>query len=338
MRHLALLGVVVAAAGCSDAMVFTHQSTLYQATRGVIVHDTDNFGYTGAQVGMVGTTCAVDTEWATLSTDYDYPGDDDTVEDVGEQGGNVVVLVASDEGVHIQKDDGFWGADTDNYPVPDVQQGLLLDEGVVVLAGDHEDCGVEWVGTTNPGRTDLSPDICAGSPGLGADPTLGHAFVGYNGGVSLVTPSSSVVVSEEPSELVEWDSYAEVLYAAEIGGTTVRGVEADGTLRWTTEVGGAVLALDDMGVRASAVVTVQYELGNGGVVVIDGFTGEIDNSFQTPGPADEVKTANDGRTLALADDEQVHFYGVQSWLETLATTDSSGSSDPSGDEDFDWGW
>ncbi|MBW2256704.1 MAG: hypothetical protein JRI25_19195 [Deltaproteobacteria bacterium] len=299
-------------------MVFTHESTLYQATRGIIVHDTDAWGYRGAQVGMVGTTCAVDVEYATLGTDYDYPGSDDTVEDVGEQGGNVVVLVASEDGVHIQKDDGFWGADTDDFPVPDVMEGRLLeDEGVVVLAGDDEDCGVEWVGTTAPGRTDLSPDVCAGSPGLSADPTLGHAFVGHNGGVSLVTPSSSVVVSEDPSELVEWDPVADVLYAAEIGGTTVRGIEADGALRWTTEVGGAVQALDDMGVRASAVVTVAYELGGGGVVVIDGFTGEIDNSFNTPGAADEVKTSNDGRTLALADDEQVHFYGVQSWFESL---------------------
>jgi len=337
MRQLALLGLVVATAGCSDALMFTHQSTLYQNTRGIILHDTDGWGYAGGQVGMVGTTCAVDTEWATVGTDYDYPGTDETVEDVGDQGGNIVVLVASDEGVHIQKDDGFWGSDTEDIPVPDVQQGRLLDdEGVVVLVGDDEDCGVEWVGTTAPGRTDLSPDVCAGNPGLGVDPTLGSAFVGHRGGVSLVTPSATEVITEEPSELVEWDPVAEVLYAAEIGSTTVRGIEVDGALRWTTEVGGAVVALDDMGARASAVVTVTYEMGSGGVVVIDGFTGEISNGFDTPGPADEVRTAHDGRTLALADDQQVHFYKVQTWLESVATDTSE--SDPYGDEDVDWDW
>lgn len=336
MRKLPLIGLIAfAAAGCSDALTFDHQSTLYRSTRGVALHDADLGGMGLAQVGMSGTTCEVDTEWASIGTDYDYPGTDESVEDNGNQDGGKVVLIKSEDAVHIQSGSMF--APSSDYIVPGVQQGRLLDVGAVAYGEEGGDCYVEWLGTTVPARTDLGAGSCTAINDMTADPTIGTAIFGTDYGVLSVDPGEAgVVVNEEPTDLIEFDPVTGLVYAAQIGSTEVRGLHPDGLLVWTTDVGGSVIALDDMGSRGAVAVSVD-DGASGRIVVLDGYTGVMENDVYTPAPADSVKVAGDGRTMALVNSDQVNFYKIgtasEAWLSGADELDSDWGL---GDDEWDW--
>lgn len=312
MQRLVLLGSVAGtialAMGCdAPAEQFNYQSTLHENTRGVVVGNDGR-----AQVGLdLGTTCEVDTQYASMSTDYDYPGDDESVDDIDDRGeGDVRVVVTSEKGAHIQTEDGFWGGASEDYEVPNAVQSRLLDVGAAVLYNDGGySCGVEWVGGAVDARAPIKGDQCDDITTMSVDPVVGTAFIGGSNGVTAVTPDgTTAVVTDEQSELSEWDATTEVLYVAALGSSTVRGYEADGTELWTASVDGSITGLDDMGLRAAVAVSIQLADGSGGVRVLDGATGEPLEDIATPTPADAIRVSDDGRSLALVEEGQVHFY------------------------------
>ena len=307
MRHLALLGIAFVAAGCEwNPWMLDYQSTMHQETRGVVFRGDGS----GAQVGMMGTTCAVNPRTGSPSTDYDYPGTEDTVQDSKvTPSGETVVIVTSEQGVHIQRDHAWWGATSDDYDLDDVLEARALDDGAIVLTGDDNACSVEWVGDRTAALA-LDADLCHNIDGFTGDPTAGTGYIGTSEGIYVVTPEVATPLDPEPAELVHWDPVAEVLYAAERDGTLVRALEADGTERWATDVGTSVISLDDMGVREAVAVGLAYDDGSGGAIVLDAHTGEELASLTSPESVNEVRAGGDGNNLALVQDHQVHFYSV----------------------------
>lgn len=284
-----------------------YQSTLYERTNGVALRGTDAWGTDQAQAGMSGTTCAVDQSWAALGTDYDYPGTDEQVQDAGVLNGDDVVIITAEDKVFVQKGDDLF-AGSSSTSVPGVEEVVIAGDDLVAIVSDDGACSVRWVlsGDTKElaGRGCTTDDFS-----ISGDPATGAAVVGSDDGVLWVTPDSTEVITEQPSELSEWDAFASVLYAASIGDTVLRGHEVDGSLRFATDLGAEILGLDDMGSRAAAVVTVRYFDGAGGAILVDGYTGAILDGVDTPAAVSTVKGSPDGRTLALVDANQVHFFG-----------------------------
>jgi hypothetical protein len=251
MRRLALFGLVgLGLTACStQSGNFDYDSTLYQRTEGVALKGYDAmYGGNRAQVGMNMMTCEVDQSTAMLGNDYDYGVEaDDRVTDAGLMGDSMVVLVTTGDTLHVQYNDG-WVTGADSVIVPGIHDALVSADGPVVLADDGEGCAVKWVGSS----TDSSRSIggSCGSYGLAVDPATGHAYVGSDSGVTHVTPNGSEVVTEQATQIVAWDAAADVLYAAEYGSMVLRGLEADGSERFVTDVGASILSVDDLGTRA----------------------------------------------------------------------------------------
>lgn len=301
-----VLAVAAFASACQwDPMFLEHQSTLYTSARGVAL-DTDPSG--NAQVGMNGTTCAVDTAYGTPSTDYDYPGTDEEVDDVSDDG---VVVITGDDKVHLQHSDG-WTTSSEDYDVPAAQVSVALDDGAVTYGGDDDRCALTWVGQRDA-VSDLPPAICGSRTDVAADPTDGTTYVGTTIGTYEVEPGEApTTISEEPAELIAYDLTTELLYTAEVEGSVVRAIDTTGSEAWVATIDGAVIALDDMGAEAAVAVSVARADGTGGIVVLDGFTGIPSTSLSLPTPGDEVVGSNDGGQIAVVGDGQVGFFGVAS--------------------------
>lgn len=319
MHRLALIGLgLLAATGCTfESTGFDYQSTLYTRTNGVALKGYDEmYGGHRAQVGMNSMTCEIDQRTAMLGNDYDYAmTDDDKVTDAGQIGDDNVVLVTTPDRVHVQFSDDWYGG-SETLTVPGVQNALVTNAGPVVLADEGGNCAVKWVGVGSDASRTLGAGACSDFT-LTVDPGSGDAFVGSDTGVTHETTSGSAVLTEDASQIVAWDAAAQVLYAAEYGATTLRGLEADGTQRFATEVGASILAVDDLGSRGAAIVSVSFADGTGGVVVVDGLTGAIEASQGTPSAVASVVGAPDGGSVALVDTDQVHFYSVGALFDTL---------------------
>jgi hypothetical protein len=310
MRRLALFGFVgVAVAGCDmQSGNFDYDSTLYQRTDGVALKGYDAmYGGNRAQVGMNTMTCEVDQSTAMLGNDYDYATDSDHVTDAGLMGDAMTVLVTTGDMLHVQYNDG-WVTGAEPISVPGIHDALVSTGGPVVLADDGTGCAVKWVGSSSDSSRSIGGSCSA--YGFAVDPATGHAYVGSDSGVTHVTPNGSEVITEQATQIVAWDAAAEVLYAAEYGSMVVRGLEADGSERFVTDVGASILSIDDLGTRGAALLSVSHVDGTGGVIVVDGLTGAIETSQSTPSAVEQIVGSPDGGSMALVDTDQVHFYRV----------------------------
>lgn len=316
MRRLVLFGIVgVAATGCTlDSTGLDYQSTLYQRTQGVALKGYDDlYGGPRSQVGMNSVTCEIDQRTAMLGNDYDYSMTTaDTVNDAGRLGEDDVVIITTPDTVHIQYSDD-WYAGSDSITVPGVQDAQIGGDSVVAMYDDGAGCGLKWVGGASDASRNFSSGSCADFT-LATNPLTGEALVGSANGVTVVTADGSQVITEDASQIVAWDATAAVLYAAEYGSTLLRGLEADGTERFATDLGASILAVDDLGTRGAAIVSLSFADGTGGIAVVDGLTGAIEATQGTPSAVESVKGAPDGDSIALVDVDQVHFYGMGSFL------------------------
>lgn len=319
MRRLALFGFVgVSVTACDfEAANFDYDSTLYQRTEGVVLKGYDAmYGGNRAHVGMNNTTCEIDQTSALPGNDYDYAASQtDHVTDAGLVGDSMVVLVTTGDVLHVQHSDG-WITTADAVTVPGVHDALVSSDGPVVLHDDGGGCAVKWVGI---GGSDSSRSLggSCGDYAFAVDPATGHAYVGSDSGVTHVTPNGSQVMTEQATQIVAWDSAADVLYAAEYGSMVLRGLEADGTERFVTDVGASILAIDDLGTRGAALLSVSNIDNTGGVIVVDGMTGAIETTQVTPSAVESIVGSPDGGSMALVDDDQVHFYRIGSLVSAL---------------------
>ena len=80
MPGLLPLLLLLSACGSSDEASFVYQSSLGDIrTNGVVLLP----GGETAVAGMFGSTCTIDTTFGLIGSDYDFPGDDERVEDAG---------------------------------------------------------------------------------------------------------------------------------------------------------------------------------------------------------------------------------------------------------------
>ncbi|MCO4746511.1 MAG: hypothetical protein KC912_17065 [Proteobacteria bacterium] len=304
MRVLTLATTLAMLAACDGGLQFSHTSTLNQDTRGVALNDSDD-----ARVGMSGTTCDVDTDYGSIGTDYDYPGSEDTIQDSTPE----KVVVTSGNGLHIQDRGPGMGDGREDYDLPTAEysEGVLIEDGAVVLGHTPSGCHVSWRGPELDNTVHLKPDVCASGPALEADPVLGTAWVGTADGIYTAPPEADAGVStitETPADLLAFDDSTGFMYAALKGSNEVRALDLDGNEVWVTDVMAQVTDLEDFGSRSSALVSVTHDDGSGSVLVLDGLTGQITSEMGTPDGNQRIASSAGGGQMALVRDNEVHFY------------------------------
>lgn len=296
--------LALAAAGCArEAVDFEHTSELEVNTRGMAIHPNGD----AAQVSMYGTTCRVEVESGAIGQDYDYPSDMEEVQDAGALAGELAVLVVSPEGVHVSYPDRGWDWTAETVDLPDTVEARITEDGVAALSSA---CEVSWVG--GPGRDPVAIDSLSdcSEAGFAAGPA-GSAFVGGASEVVRVVDGNAVGLGIA-GELVAWDVTADLLYVAVRGGDALHGVEADGSLRWSVPVDGAIVDVTAMGGLGSAAVMVDRANGTGELVVVDGFTGAITSDLPTPSAATGLRSSASGEVLAMVLPRAIHFFRVHS--------------------------
>lgn len=335
MRVTLLGTVLLLAAGCDLAPVsYDHASTLYTDARGVAMVDGET-----AQVGMSSTTCEVTVNDAMMGTDYDYPGSDDEVHTTGkDENGDVVVVVESDKGLHIQRADDWFFAESTDVDITGVQDVTQVPDGTIALVQRYSKCEVVNVLESDK-RVELPMDVCFGDQEITGDPSTGDVYVGHGGGIVSVPAGvvTSENVTDEAADLVAWDSTADCLYAAESGSSVVRAYEADGTERWRLNIeGGVITALTDTGDQGVATVSVSYG-STAALVGIDGFTGLIVHEQATFEAADELTASADGKSIAATRPGYVDFFNTKK-SSNITFDDSNWESDWDTDWEDDWDW
>ncbi len=296
MRTIAIAMTLGVAVGCTPSNVaFQHESTLYDETRGLVF---ENDGT--AQGGMVGNTCAIDVDNAWIGQDVDVAESDDQVEDAFDG----VVLVRGTDGLHIyQPDDYGWDWNYDpTVPGGDIVDGALVDSGIVAVRDTPEGVSVDWSGDVQAQQTVAGGNLSD----MSVDRSTGTVFVVSDGTVNSVSPDGSISV--DSGDMAVWDAGAQVLYVADAGGSELRGIEADGGVRFATPLDGTVASLESL--NGQAVVSTANGSG-GSLVIIDGYTGDIMSQQVTPGAAESLESSETGRTLAVVLDRQVHFFRVR---------------------------
>lgn len=287
-RPLIALTALASVACTPGSSTFEHQADLDVSARGVALGQDGIRG----QVGMAGTTCAVDSRTAVIGADIDYGAGEEVVRDAAIVDGRETYLIESADGLHFQ--DGELGLEPADElgEAGALADAKLFDFGAVALTDDQ----LLWT-TGERARVGsvLNMDV-AGD---------GTAFVA-DGLLREVGPEGTAVLGD--ADWVAHDRALDVLYAAV--GTELRILDRDGAELAMTEFSGVVRAVEDLGERGQALVVVERDNGTGELVVVDGQTGEIAGRVITPGAADAVATSGNGRTIAVTVPSGVHFFGV----------------------------
>jgi len=256
---------------------------------------------------MLGTNCPFETDFGMVTGDYDLPGEDEEVQDLGSHvlGSNSILLVQS-SAVHIlNKSSGDYVAES--VPLPGVLGGRFFDAGLVAVLDHGAGCSVEWI-DDDGGTSTVEVGGCS-EAAFDVDPATGTAYVGAAGSVEIVTPEGAVD-ADTGGDLVAWDPVVEAAYVATRGGDMVEAIEPDGSVRWTTSLSGAVQVLEPAGRHGAAAVMLEQSDGSGRLVMLDGWTGQRRAELDTPSAAKDLSVAGNGGSLAMVLDDQTHFYGV----------------------------
>lgn len=291
------------AAGCApgDAGDFQYRSTFSTRTDGLILHEDGRAGH----AGMYGTNCPFDTRTASVTGDYDLPGEGEDIQD-GEPTdlGEITVVAVIPGIVHVLDKTG--GVYT-HVPleVPDVTDARLTVDGVVGLTPE---CALSWVGFDGEVRHALSVPGCEGGD-LEVDPLTGTAL--------LASPTGSALFdgrlrTELPwaADLVAWDDPSEVFYVARRGESWLAAVDRHGVEQWTADLAGPVGAIDDAGGVGAVAAIVELPSGRGLVEFRDGATGEVTKVGETPSTAEDLSVAGNGSVIALVRPEQAFFFDI----------------------------
>ncbi|MCO4744372.1 MAG: hypothetical protein KC912_06250 [Proteobacteria bacterium] len=287
--YLGLL--VLSMVGCSTGeSQFSHEAEVGVSSRGVALsHEGSR-----SQVGMAGTTCAIDTRTAAIGSDLDYDDSDEVVQDAALVDDRDIFLIQSEGGLHMQSSTAL--AFAEPTMLGSFQDGRVFADGIVGLdQAEH----LQW---STGGDADVS-----GLRSFDVD-TAGQVFVA-DGDLYRVTPDERVNLASNVAQ-VAVDETAGVLYAVDEGGSSLRLLELDGTLRASVDLGGEILDLAAMGDRGAAVAVVSHG-SSGELVLVDGATGEISAWVGTPTPADGVKTSGGGEMIAVTLPGSIHFFSVE---------------------------
>ncbi len=303
---LVLIALGMAMSGCEGEFdgEFRHRSSLQRTTNGLVLHDDGGAGH----AGMMSTNCPFETDFGLVTGDYQLPGDDEEVQDVGSHvlGPNSILAVQPGAIYVLNKVTGDYL--TDSVEIDGAVAGRFFDEGIVALVAGEKGCFVDWI--DDDGNVDSSAsDGC--SPGsFDVDPQTGTAYLGGSDGtLEIVTPDGSFD-AETGGDLVAWDPKAEVTYVATLDGDVVVGIEPDGSTRWSTSLDGSVKVLESAGRRGAAAVMLEKADGSGLLVYLDGWTGDEITKLETPSAANALTASGDGSTIGMVLEDETHFFGV----------------------------
>lgn len=294
---------ILGAAGCApgDAGDFRYRSTFSTRTDGLILHEDGRAGH----AGMYGTNCPFDTRTASVTGDYDLPGEGEVVQD-GEptELGEITIAAVIPGVVHVLDKTG--GVYT-HVPleVPDVTDARLTVDGVVALTPE---CALSWVGFDGEVRQALSVPGCEGA-GLEVDPLTATALVASPSGAALFDGAARTELPRA-ADLVAWDDVAEVFYVARRGDTWLAAVDRHGVEQWLVDLDGPVAAIDDAGGVGAVAAIVSLPSGRGLVELRDGATGVVTKAGETPSTAEDLSVAGDGSVIALVRPEQAFFFDI----------------------------
>lgn len=300
MRMFTVGLALLVATGCTtDQVSFTHASELQTQARGVALLDDADV----AQVGMSANTCEVQTSSGVIGADSDVAvGEDDNVQDA--VGSNTVVVGTA--GIYVI-DRNFGGIGEPQVRLSNVAQSRLLSDGTVVaLHGTESTCAVDWQGG---GRVDIAGG-CGGT--LAVDRATGKTFVANGAGLTIVDPSGASLTVEGAFDLVAYDETADLVYAGTLGDSEVRALDTNGVVQWASDLGGSITAIDDMGPTGAVAVT--FDNGNtessGNLVVLDVSTGDQISNIPLPSAPNQVLVGNNGASMAMVLEREVHFFAV----------------------------
>lgn len=301
MRWLMVSVALMTVTGCTpDAVSLEHRAEVETRSRGLALLDDES----AAQVGMVGNTCEVDTLSGGISTDNDVaPGEEDNVVDaVG-----AATLVVGSAGIYYV-DRGVYGGFDPEVEIDNALDAGITNDGIVALSGTDSDCTVSWF---EGGGDAASANIegCSGEA-FAVDRDGGRAFVPSVQGLVVANPDGSTATIGGAADLVAWDPAQEIVFGATRGASTLSAFTADGVAQWQADLGGRIMAIDDMETVGAVAVMMEVEGGMGELLVLDSTTGEPLTSVPTPSAAQQVLVGNFGRSMALVLPNEVHFFAV----------------------------
>ncbi|TNE87075.1 MAG: hypothetical protein EP330_19070 [Deltaproteobacteria bacterium] len=288
-RPVSLL-VAALAIGCTPTeSAFDHQAELSVDARGVgLALD----GLRG-QVGMYGTTCAVDTRNAAIGADLNIDETSETVHDAGEIEGREVFLIESGDGLHLQ--DANNPIDVSEASLSGTfERALVYDLGAVGLS----DGTLQWT----DGRT-----LAVGAVDSFDLAQDGTAFVA-DGEVYKVVDDQLVAIASGDRVAVSPDGG--LVFAAQSGEPMLHVLDATGVEQHAVFLDGDVREVAALGERGEALVVLEKANGTGELVVVDG-SGSINAWVGTPTAALGITSSSDGHTIAVSAPGSVHFFGLE---------------------------
>jgi hypothetical protein len=310
MRSSLLFVLTALSAACSPApeLDIQHLSTLEARTRGVVLMDDGQSGF-GA---MSGTTCSFDTLNGWVIDDFDLPSSEERVTDVFRGR----VLGTSPDGVYQVRE-------VEQVASVNARDARFMGDGFAFVVGSGDDCAVQF----DDGRAHSVP---AAACDAGANSVTVARDVGA---VVLAAGESTVVVDADgareladAADFAVYDRRTELVYLAMAGGSEVRAVDLDGRLIWSTDVGGRITAMQQMGRRGKVVVMVDFG-DHAGMVVVNGHDGAPESEAQAPTSDVELSVSDDGTTLAVTLEGQVFFYDVVAEGEEPKQRDTLGAEE-----------
>ena len=137
----------------------------------------------------------------------------------------------------------------------------------------------------------------------------GTVVVGTDTGIAIIGSDGGITAADTEGSLVARDEVADVWYTGAVDSPIVKALEDDGSERWMVDLNSQVVkALTDAGAQGACALSVENPDKTGAILYLDGETGVILASIDTPTAAKDIEVSADGRTVALVIDSAVHFY------------------------------
>lgn len=291
----AILAVAcVGLAACATDNELQYRSTLQADTRGVALSDDGLTTY----AAMVGTTCAIDTNWGCPVSDENLPPDDEQVVD-HYQGRTL----AQGDGSLYFLDGDTWDTSAD-LAVPGLRAARLSDAGLLSLRSTGAACSF----TAGTATVSAPAELCGDDVTVAVD-RRGAIVAATAQGVFRADAAGVRQIAAE-GDLVSVDPVLGHTYVAVKGLDQVTALADDGTVLWIDQAPGPVTSVAVRGDKLDLLVLSEDPAGFGTLRRIDGETGETVSVGRLPDAHGEVLTSYNGRTIAVVTHGFVNHYEI----------------------------
>lgn len=301
MRTIVPLLTLAAMAACTPNNELAFRSSLTSQTRGLALSESG----LDAHVGMIGTTCTIDTNWGCPTSDADLPSDQEMVLD--HFGGDT--LGSSPEALHVIRA-AAWQSDLD-IAVPNVRAAVLRADGPMMVAGTEADCTLR-VGDE---VASVAGDACAETAMVDFDRDGDTAYLATANGIVAASLTGSEALSDT-GDLVAYDAVADLVYVATEGGREVRALRTNGAQVWSIATNGAISSIEARGSHGQLLVMSDVD-GFGSLELHEGVDGGLVNTYKLPDAECMLTSSENGGTIACQRGEDVNFYELSEGMEPV---------------------